>query len=49
MTMLLVKAGSDLDAKTSTGGSSPLHLAADGGHFEAMLVLIGGGGGYQRP
>ena len=40
---LLVKAGSELEAKVSCSGCTPLHLAAENGHSEGMRVLIEAG------
>lgn len=42
-TKLLVKAGSDLDAVTSTTSPTPLLMAAGDGHSEVMTVLIEAG------
>ena len=40
---LLVKAEADLEAKTFTKGSTPLHLAAQQGYWEVVKVLIEAG------
>lgn len=43
VTKLLVKAGADLETKSSETGSTPLHLATGGGHSEVARVLIEAG------
>ncbi|CAN0321645.1 unnamed protein product, partial [Ectocarpus sp. 13 AM-2016] len=40
---MLVNAGADLEAATSTNGSRPLHLAADKGHAAVIKALIEAG------
>jgi len=35
--------GAALDARTEPGGQTPLHLAASGGHLEALRLLLGAG------
>lgn len=43
VTRMLVKAGADLEAKTTSCGSTPLHLATNGGHWEVIRTLIEAG------
>lgn len=40
---MLVKAGSDLEVATATMGSTPLHLAGEGGNVELMRVFLEAG------
>lgn len=40
---MLIEAGSHLEARSYDKGSTPLHVAAVGGHFEVMKVLIEAG------
>lgn len=45
---LLVKAGADLGAIESTSGTEPLHLAAQRGHVEVMVIFLRAGARLDR-